>query len=404
MRLVANHNFQPTIGCLGLLRNAKPDRFLVVFLGALCLSSINYGQPIRGEVPQLVTDVFLPEVEGVSVETWVQNLEIPWSLVFAPNGDALVSERPGRIQRIPHGQSQPQLYIEIDEVAPGGDAGLMGLALHPQFELQPFVYAMYSYRREEQLVIRVARFRHHGDFGVEDRTILDDIPGHDIHIGGRIAFGPDGMLYIGTGDLWQAPVSQDLESLAGKILRITPDGHIPKDNPFHGSPIFSYGHRVVQGLAWDPETGVMFNSEHGPSGEWPGVNERDEINIVDKGANYGWPNVVGAPRIPEYRDPIVMWRGGSVPPSGITFFRGDLFVATLRSEALIRIQFEDHEVYRVTRIDRWFAREVHKGIYGRLRDVTPGPDGHLYVLTSNTDGRAALRPNDDKILRLKFEP
>ena len=378
---------------------------IVVVLGAtIWPCSIIHGQPIRGEVPQFVTDVFLPQVEGVNIETWVQNLKIPWSLVFLPNGDALVSERPGRIQRIPHGQNQPQLYKKIDEVATVGDAGLMGLALHPDFSQHPFVYAMYSYRKDGKIFNRVIRMRHQGDTCVFDQVVLDHLPGHEYHIGGRIKFGPDGMLYIGTGDVSKPPLAQDLKSLAGKILRVTPDGRIPKDNPFPGSPVFSYGNRVVQGLAWDPETGVFFSSEHGPSGEWPGVVEHDEINIIDKGANLGWPNVVGAPRIAQYRDPIIMWRGASVPPAGITFYRGDLFVATLRSQALIRIQFEDgNEFYNVVKIERWFAHDRNTGIYGRLRDVTVGPDGHLYVLTSNTDGRAELRPNDDKILRVTFE-
>ncbi len=372
---------------------------------ALSLPRSVHADPIRGEVPQTVADVFHPEVEGVSVETWVDSLQIPWSLVFLPNGDALLSERRGRIQRIPRGLSQPKLYIKLNEVAHTGDAGLMGLALHPQFTQHPFVYAMHSYQILDQLFTRVIRLRHHGDTGVFDRVVLDNIPGSSIHIGGRIGFGPDGMLYVGTGDLWNQPLSQDLHSWAGKILRITPEGQIPEDNPFPGSPIFSYGHRVVQGLAWDPETGVMFNSEHGPSGEWPGVLHRDEINIVEKGANYGWPKVVGAPRIAKYRDPIAMWKKASVPPSGMTFYRGDLFVATLGSQALIRVQFEEtYEGYEITNIERWFARDLNKGIYGRLRDVTVGPDGHLYVLTCNTDGRAELRPNDDKILRLKFEP
>ncbi len=381
---------------------------------ALSLSRSVHGDPIRGEVPQTVADVFLPEVEGVRVETWVDSLQIPWSLVFLPNGDALLSERYGQIQRIPRGLSQPKLYIKLDEVAHVGDGGLMGLALHPQFTQHPFVYVMHSYQKDEQLFNRVIRLRHLGDTGVFDsvidrglfdRVILDNIPGHTGHIGGRIGFGPDGMLYIGTGDLNKQTLSQDLNSWAGKILRITPEGQIPEDNPFPGSPIFSYGHRVVQGLAWDPETGVMFNSEHGPSDEWPGVYHCDEINIVEKGGNYGWPNVVGAPRIAKYRDPIAMWKKASVPPSGMTFYRGDLFVATLKSQALIRIQFEDdNEDYKVTNIERWFARDLKNGIYGRLRDVTVGPDGHLYVLTNNTDRREKLRPNDDKILRLKFEP
>lgn len=289
-------------------------QLVVVIAIVLCVSSRVSAQPIMGEEPQTVADVFRPEVEGVEVETRVQNLTIPWSLIFLPNGDALVTERPGQIQRIPRGQNQPQLYVKIDEVAPVGDGGLMGMALHPKFKQHPFVYALHSYQIDDMLFNRVIHLRHHGDTATFDRVILDKIPGAEVHIGGRIAFGPDGMLYVGTGDLWEQPISQDIKSMAGKILRITPDGKIPKDNPFLGSPVYSYGHRVVQGLAWDPETEVMFNSEHGPSGEWPGVRERDEINIVEKGGNYGWPLVVGAPRIAEYKDPIAMWKKLSVPP------------------------------------------------------------------------------------------
>ena len=401
-----------------MLKKSSHNPSLLLSIAALaillCVSSSASAQPIMGEEPQTVEDVFRPVVEEVRVETWVQNLQIPWSIIFLPNGDALVSERRGQIQRIPQGQSQPQLYIKIDEVAHVGDGGLMGLALHPQFDQHPFVYAMHMYRKEgkdgeevkdDQLFTRVIRLRHQGDTGVFDQIVLDGIPGAGVHIGGRIGFGPDGMLYVGTGDLWDQPLSQDLESLAGKILRIAPDGQIPADNPFPGSLIYSYGHRVVQGLAWDPETGAMFNSEHGSSGEWPGVTARDEVNIVEKGGNYGWPNVVGAPRMAAYKDPIAMWKKASVPPAGMTFFRGDLFLATLGCQALLCFRFkEDSDGYEIDRIERWFARDLRNGTYGRLRDVEVGPDGYLYVLTSNTDGRAELRPNDDKILRLKFRP
>lgn len=240
--------------------------------------------------------------------------------------------------------------------------------------------------------------------GTFDRVIFDKLPGSGAHIGGRIAFGPDGMLYVGTGDINTPLISQDLNSLGGKILRLTPEGKIPQDNPFDNSPVYSYGHRVVQGLAWDPATGALFNSEHGPSGaEAEGkVEHRDEINRVIAGKNYGWPKVVGAPHIPQYQDPIAMWKNQSVPPAGMTFYRGDLYVATLGSQALVRIQFGEN--YEVRRIERWFALTPSAGIYGRLRDVTVGPDGHLYVCTSNTDGRAELRPRDDKILRITFNP
>ena len=378
-------------------------------LAALCFTAFGAvgvrAQPVMGEQPQTVSDLYLPEVEGVTVEVWVDSLDIPWSLLFLPNGDALVAERRGQIQRIPHGQDRPDLYVQLDEVAHVGDGGLMGLTLDPQFASRPYLYAAYMYKpdpQEEGLSIKVVRLRHLGSTCQFDRILLDHIPGASVHIGGRVAFGPDGFLYVGTGDLWQQPISQDLNSLAGKILRITGDGEIPSDNPFPNSPVYSYGHRVVQGLAWDPETGAMFNSEHGSSGEWPGVNHRDEVNRIVVGGNYGWPEVVGAPRLPGYQDPIAMWKNASVPPAGMTFYRGDLFLATLGSQALFRISFKDRDSYAVERIERWFAWDSDSGIYGRLRDVTVGPDGYLYVITSNTDGRAQLRLGDDKILRLKI--
>jgi glucose/arabinose dehydrogenase len=374
-----------------------------LFLCALILGTALQAQPpvVRGEAPQHVDDVFMPEVEGVEVETWVDGLRIPWSLVFLPNGDALVAERRGTIQRIPKGKSKPELYAEL-EVVHSGDCGLMGLALHPDFATHPLIYAMHCYQEGDKLFTRVVRLQHNGDTGVFKNAVYSGIPGNISHIGGRIGFGPDGMLYVGTGDTNQPDLAQHLGSLAGKILRFTPEGEIPADNPFPGSPVYTYGNRVVQGLAWDPRTGALFNSEHGPSGE-RGVDQRDEINRIKKGGNYGWPKVVGAPNLPIYHDPIAMWRRPAAPPGGLTFFRGDLFVATLGSQALIHIRFkEGSEDYEIAAIERWFAHDGDNGTYARLRDVVAGPDGHLYMLTSNHDGRAELRPNDDKILRLKF--
>ena len=356
---------------------------------------------VRGEVPQQVESVFLPAVEGVEVETWVDDLRIPWSLVFLPNGDALVAERRGTIQRIPQGGNKPELYAELD-VAHTGDCGLMGLALPPDFAARASIYAMHCYREGEKLFTRVVRLQHSGDTGTFENAVYSGIPGNVYHIGGRIGFGPDGMLYVGTGDINQPDLAQHLGSLAGKVLRLTPEGEIPADNPFPGSPVYSYGNRVVQGLAWDPRSGALFNSEHGPSGE-RGVDQRDEVNRIEKGANYGWPRVVGAPNLPAYRDPIAMWKHPAAPPGGLTFYRGDLFVATLGSQALIRIRFkEGGENYEIAAIERWFASAAGDATYGRLRDVVAGPDGHLYALTSNHDGRARLRAGDDKILRLRF--
>ena len=369
-----------------------------------------HAQPDRvivGPKPQAVEDVYIAQPEGIEVEVWVEYLHVPWSLRFLPNGDALIAERRGRILRVPQGGNKPSVYLELD-VNDFGDGGLMGLAVHPNFAREPFIYAMHGYgTSREHRKNRVSRYRHLGETAEFERVIIDEIPGYRYHEGGRIEFGPDGMLYIGTGDVGAPMLAQDLDSLAGKILRLTPVGEIPEDNPFPNSPVYSYGHRVVQGITWDPETGVMFNSEHGPSGmeKELHVRDSDEINRIEKGQNYGWPMAINAPKLEQYTDPIVSWPKQSVPPGGMTFFKGDLYVATLASQALVRIRFDrEDRHYTLKSIERLFTTESRKGTYGRLRDVRAGPDGHLYITTSNTDRRAKLRPRDDRILRLKFQP
>lgn len=315
-----------------------------------------------------------------------------------------MSERPGKIRIIKDGKvlEKPYAVIEVTHI---GEGGLMGLALHPSFPKEPYIYAMHTYKKGDALFNRVIRLKDNGDQGIFDEIIIDNILGGKFHNGGRMAFGPDGMLYITTGETFRSELAQNLQSLGGKILRITLEGRIPNENPFKGSPIYSYGHRNPQGLAWQPGTDKLFESEHGPSGEF-GRFAPDEINTITKGGNYGWPEVIGAPGLKPYIDPIIAWKK-TTPPSGMTFYRGNLlkhlkgnlFVATLRSKALIRIQF-DGKGDKVTRIERWFAKEDKEGKYGRIRDVVEGPDSALYFLTNNTDGRGSPRPGDDKIYRI----
>ncbi|MGQ3683449.1 MAG: PQQ-dependent sugar dehydrogenase [Candidatus Loosdrechtia sp.] len=358
---------------------------------------------IVGEVPQGVEDVFLPRPDGVTVVSWVEGLEIPWQLVFLPDGNkALVTERPGRIRLIENNTLRNEPYMVIRNVGHIGEGGLMGLALHPDFPDVPYLYTMYTYREGEKIYNRVSRLIHRGDYGEYDCVILDRIPGHSVHNGGRIRFGPDRMLYITTGDIWQAHRAQDVNNLGGKILRLTPDGDIPDDNPFPDSPVYSLGHRNPQGLAWHPETGHLFISDHGPSGEF-GLRGRDMIKVIQPGGNYGWPETVGYIEKNKYLNPLVMWVH-AVPPSGVEFYNGDLFIATLRSQALIRIQtgHQGEYKYEVKKIERWFATDEFRGTYGRLRDVVAGPGGQLYILTNNRDGRGSPRPGDDKILRVSF--
>lgn len=380
-----------------------PCRLIFVLCLALpfALAGAAAADPVVGPRPQAVDDVALEGAPGYRVKTWVAGLEAPWSLVFLPDGTALVSERSGRVRLIRNGTLAPEPYAVLD-VATGGEGGLMGLALHPDFPRAPFVYALHTYFPGPLPVFfrknRIVRLRHLGDTGAFDRVMLDDIPGALNHNGGRIGFGPDGMLYATAGETYEAELAQDMASLGGKTLRITPEGGIPADNPFPGSPVWSLGHRNPQGLAWHPATGDLFASEHGPSGEF-GLGAHDEINVVTKGGNYGWPRAVGAPTLAPYRDPLVAWKTPTTPPSGMAFWRGDLFVATLRSEALVRVALaRAGGAYRVERIERWFARGDNRP--GRLRDAVAGPDGALYVLTNNRDGRGRTREGDDRILKI----
>ncbi len=386
-------------------RDVMIIRAIISLLFVVLFSEHGFSFPAVGKAPQDVEDAFLPDGDNVKVETWIKGLEIPWSLIFLPDGRALVSERPGRIRLIVNNKLQEKPYISID-VAHIGEGGLMGLALHPEFPQKPFVYAMHTYEKDDSLYNRIIRLKDLGDKAVFDKVIIDGIPGGKFHNGGRIAFGPDGMLYITAGETFEADMAQDLKSLGGKILRVTTEGDMPQDNPYKGSPIYSYGHRNPQGLAWDTER-TLFSSEHGPSGEYF-LFANDEINIIKKGGNYGWPEVVGAPGKKPYIDPLIVWKK-TTPPSGITFYRGgklkhlkgDLFVTSLRGQCLIRIKLKnDSGRYRVVKIERWFAEDYDEGKYGRIRDVVEGPDGFLYFLTNNKDGRGRPKPGDDRIYRI----
>ena len=387
----------------------RPIRALAAATLLVVMTATVSAEPIVGPKPQTVADVFLPTPPDIRVEAWVTGLEAPWSLVFLPDGRALVSERPGRIRLIQNGhlEKSPYAVFETTRGASGagdfflnlfarGEGGLMGLAVHPKFPTEPYIYAMYTWRGVRGVRNRIVRLVDRGTHGVFDKIVLGGVPGALFHNGGRIAFGPDGMLYATTGEIFEMHMAQDLKAFGGKVLRIDPGGGIPSDNPFPNSPVWSYGHRNPQGLAWHPETGALYQSEHGPSGE-VGFGAHDEINIIEEGRNYGWPRIVGAPGRAPYVDPIAMWPNTSVPPAGMTFHKGALYVATLRSEALIRLRIEGR---RVLSIERLFAGDEYDGVLGRLRDAVDGPDGHLYVLTSNRDGRGSPRPGDDKILRM----
>lgn len=356
-----------------------------------------------GEFPQNVEDQFVLEPENIEVEVWQDELNVPWELIFLPDSNrAIFSERGGNLRLLENGNLAEEAYLELGQRALG-EGGLMGLAHHPNFDSEAYIYVMYTYQGNDgEIYNRVSRFEDKGNHAVNEEILVNKIPGSSNHNGGRIAFGPDNKLYITTGDTFNREIAQDLDNLGGKILRLNPDGSIPEDNPFADSPVYSLGHRNPQGLAWHPETGDLFISDHGPSGE-DGLRAKDRIKVVDAGDNFGWPDKIGAFDNSEYQDPLIMWEN-PVPPSGMTFYQGKLYVGTLRSESLVRIELSrENDNYRVENIEHLFNNGRGSSTYGRIRTAVKGPDGYLYFLTNNRDGRGNPRQRDDKILRFKLD-
>jgi aldose sugar dehydrogenase len=343
--------------------------------------------------PQPGTDVFTTQ-DGIRfrVDTVVQSLEIPWAMAFAPDGRLFITERPGRVRILNLAAATSELALTLDDVFAEGEAGLLGLALDPAFQQNHWVYLYYTGTRGIGAAVnRVVRYREVSSRLVERVSIFDDIPAAQIHDGGRLRFGPDDLLYVTTGDASNGSLAQDLASYAGKILRINRDGSTPRDNP-SVSPIYSSGHRNPQGLDWNPATGDIWASEHGPTGN-------DEINVIRSGANYGWPRIEGSRTMPGMETPVTFYNP-AIAPSGASFYRGsripgftgNLFVGTLRGTHLLRLRTEGRRVVSEERL--------LDGRFGRIRDVIAGPDGHLYFCTNNRDGRGSPIAADDRILRI----
>ena len=320
------------------------------------------------------------ENQQESIEVLVSNLEVPWDIDFLPGGQMLVTERPGKLVLI----DQAQHVIPISGVRQTAEGGLLGLAVHPEFASNHYIYLFLTSQENGALVNRVERYRLSGN-KVSDRTvILEGVRGNSVHDGGQLEFGPDKLLYITTGDSGQGNLAQDKNSLNGKILRIKDDGLIPEDNPF-GNAVYSYGHRNPQGLAWD-DKGQLWATEHGPSGIDGGTG-MDELNLIEKGKNYGWPVIKGDAARQGMVTPVIQSGANETwAPSGLAFYQGKLFFAGLRGQTLYEYDLHSGD------LKKYFVK-----VYGRLRAVKAGPEG-LYITTSNRDGRGTPKAGDDKLI------
>lgn len=340
-------------------------------------------------------------------------LEIPWAMDFAPDGRIFVTERPGRIRVIANGKLRAEPWATL-EVVHQGDAGLRGLALAPDFATTRHIFVAGTFRASDGgKITRVLRLAERAGRGVEPTVIVDNLPCPDVHAGGALAFGPDRMLYMTVGDVRRLEAVQDLKSPVGKILRYRPDGSLPPDNPFPGSPVYALGVRNPQGLAWHPAsaaTGALFATEHGPT-NFPGENgwrDQDELNVITRGANYGWPLVSGLRDDNRFVKPLLEWTP-ALAPAGLAICNvkgspwfGDLFVGGMRGRQLRRIKVaQTNAGWRVVEEEPLFQNE-----FGRIRAVAMGKDGALYFATSNRDGDGKdlklAAANDDRLFRLNL--
>ena len=329
----------------------------------------------------------LPAPTIDTAEILVTNLDKPWAIAFADER-IFVSEKSGKIHVVtPSGKlDSPLISLQTPEIFGGG---LLGITTHPDFDNNHYLYAYYTYEENENLWNKVIRITEEENKSTEIVTILDKIPGSAFSNGGVIKFGPDGKLYVGTGSVTDSSDEpQNLKSLSGKILRLNDDGTIPSDNPFEKSYVFTLGHRNPTGLAWNSQ-GQMYATESGPT-------KNDEINLIKAGSNKGWPEVQCFSKITTFVNPLECFDPG-LEPGGIIFYSGDKFdidnqmiLATQKATNLFKVQINDDGV----NLDR-----ILSGV-GRIRDVGLGPDGYVYIITTNTDGKAFPAPDDDKLLRI----
>ncbi|MCP3027424.1 sorbosone dehydrogenase family protein [Halobacillus sp. A5] len=347
--------------------------WILIVLLAACQSPENepQTQPEEEDQTQTSNEGFIEVASG---------LESPWD-IEEDDGLIYISEREGTIARVSSdNQIQRQSLSTDKEITQIGEGGLLGLKLDPDFENNQTAFAYHTYEEEGEINNRVVQIRYDGEGWREERALLEDIPGSNFHNGGRIEIGPDENLYITTGDAQNEQLAQDEDNLAGKILRMDVEGNVPADNPFEDSYVYSYGHRNPQGMGWN-EDGQLFATEHGPT-------NHDEVNQIEAGSNYGWPEIVGDEAKEGMETPLFQTGSDTWAPSGMVVVDDQIYAASLNGQALKRINLDGSNPENVTEE------------YGRLRDVEV-IDGEIYFISNNTDGRGSPEDQDDQLIRLK---
>jgi len=373
--------------------------------GKLILKKANpSGLPENDEEAQL--SVIFEEGQDLmkqyTLEEVASGLEIIWDFAFTSPDRILVTERPGRLRIIEKGILLQQPLHVFSDVSTTGEEGLMSVELDPDYQTNHWIYLSWAYSDSKGMWAKVARFTDQGERLEDEILIIDKLPAAQYHAGCRIEFGPDKKLYITVGDALDKEKAQDLEALEGKTLRLNADGSIPDDNPFPNSPVWSYGHRNSQGIAWHPETGAMYESEHGPS-VFDGPPGGDEINLIIKGGNYGWPVITHKQTQEGMISPMIVFDPAEPPASLILYsgkaipaYKNNLFFGSLKGEGIMRLVLTPHDPAKIMSSEK--LPDIH---LGRIRAMAESPDGIIYFGTSNRDGRAEYDPKDDRVFRLK---
>lgn len=334
-------------------------------------------------------------------ESVAENLYVPWSIIFTGQNRMLFTERNGQLRVIEKGKLIREPLKIFEEVSSNGEEGLMGLAADPDYQENKFIYLSYAYQDKDDMKVKVVRYMDNGNSLSDEKNIIDNLPAERYHAGCRLKFGPDGKLYVTTGDAGERELAQDINTLYGKILRINPDGTIPSDNPYKNNPVWSYGHRNPQGIDWYPGTDILYSTEHGPSG-FDGPGGGDEVNVIVKGGNYGWPEVSHKESREGMISPVLEFTPAVAPASGMFYksdllpqFRNNFFFGCLRGSGIMRVVVDSNNPLKIISFEKLFSEK-----YGRIREIAESPDGDIYFSTSNRDGRGRVRDGDDKIYRI----